>query len=215
MNDSKLRQDIIEELDFEPSVDAANIGVAVESGIVVLTGHVATYLQKTRVEDVVRRVKGVTGIAQEIEVRPFGTNKTADDEIVKRALDLIKWNTAIPVDVVQVKVQNGWVTLTGDVEWQYQKNAASDAIKGLAGIAGVANNITVKPHASAFDVKKRIENALKRNAEVEAAAIKVNVLDGKVTLEGRVNLWSERNAAEHAAWSAPGVNLVVDRITVA
>ncbi|AHG48903.1 OsmY domain-containing protein (plasmid) [Rhizobium leguminosarum bv. trifolii CB782] len=215
MNDRKLRQDIIDELDFEPSVDAANIGVAVENGIVELTGHVATYLQKTRVEDVVRRVKGVTGIAQEVEVRPFGTNKTADDEIVKRALDLIKWNTAIPVDVVQVKVQNGWVTLTGNVEWQYQKNAASDAIKGLAGISGVANNIAVKPHASAFDVKQRIENALKRNAEVEAAAIKVNVLDGQVTLEGRVNLWSERNAAEHAAWSAPGVNLVVDRITLA
>jgi osmotically-inducible protein OsmY len=215
MKDTTLRQDIIDELDFEPSIDAANIGVAVEDGVVALTGHVATYFQKTKVEDAVRRVKGVKGIAQEIEVRLLGSNKTADDEIAKRALNMIKWNTAIPMDVVQVKVQNGWVTLTGDVEWQYQKNAASDAVKGLAGVFGVTNNIDVKPHASAFDVKKRIEDALKRNAEVEAAAVKVNVLDGKVTLEGRVNLWSERSAAERAAWSAPGVSLVVDRITVA
>ena len=125
MNDSTLRQDIIDELDFEPSIDAASIGVAVEDGVVTLTGHVSTYAQKATAEDAVRRVKGVRGIAEEIEVRPFGTNKTADDEIVKRALQTISWNTVIPDGAIQVKVQDGWVTLTGKVDWQYQKTAAT------------------------------------------------------------------------------------------
>jgi osmotically-inducible protein OsmY len=215
MSDSSLRQDIIDELDFEPSIDAADIGVAVEDGVATLTGHVPTYAQKITVEDVVRRVKGVKGIAQQIEVRPFGTNRTADDEIAKRALSTISWNTAIPDDAVQVKVQEGWVTLTGKVEWQYQKTAAADAVRDLAGVVGVTNRIEIASRASAFDVKKRIEDALKRNAEIEAQAIRVNVLDGgKITLDGKVHAWSERRAAERAAWSAPGVKVVDDRITV-
>jgi osmotically-inducible protein OsmY len=215
MSDSSLRQDIIDELDFEPSIDAADIGVAVEDGVATLTGHVPTYAQKITVEDVVHRVKGVKGIAQEIEVRPFGTNRTADDEIAKRALSTISWNTAIPDDAVQVKVQEGWVTLTGKVEWQYQKTAAADAVRDLAGVVGVTNRIEIASRASAFDVKKRIEDALKRNAEIEAQAIRVNVLDGgKITLDGKVHAWSERRAAERAAWSAPGVKVVDDRITV-
>lgn len=215
MNDNALRQDIIDELEFEPSIDAADIGVAVENGVATLTGHVPTYAQKATVEDVVRRVIGVKGIAQEIEVRPFGANQTADDEIAKRALNMINWNTTVPNNAVQVKVQKGWVTLTGKVEWQYQKIAASDAVRGLAGVSGVSNNIDVKPRISVSDVKKRIEDALKRNAEVEAKSIRVDVRDGMVTLEGRVKAWPERDAAERAAWSAPGVTAVVDRITVA
>lgn len=214
MNNNSLRQDIIDELDFEPSIDAAHIGVTAENGVVTLTGHVSTYAQKHTVEDAVRRVKGVKGIAEEIEVRPVGSNRTADDEIAKRALNMISWNTAIPDGAVQVKVQKGWVTLSGNVEWQYQKLTAGDAMSGLEGVSGVGNEITVKPHASTFDVKKRIEDALKRHAVVEAEAIKVKVVDGKVTLEGRVKDWSERSAAERAAWSAPGVSSVVDRITV-
>jgi osmotically-inducible protein OsmY len=214
MYDGTLRQDIIDELDFEPSINAANIGVAVENGVVTLTGHVSTYAERSAAEDVVRRVKGVKGIAQEIEVRPFGSNPKADDEIAKRVLDVINWSTTVPDGAVQVKVQNGWITLTGKVEWQYQKIAAAEAIVGLVGVYGVANNIEVKPSASAFDVKKRIEDALKRNAEVEARAIKVNVQDGKVTLEGKVKAWSERAAAERAAWSAPGVSVVVDHLTL-
>ena len=215
MYDSTLRQDIIDELDFEPSIDAADIGVAVENGIVTLTGHVATYAQKLTVEDVVRRVKGVRGIAEEIEVRPFGTNRTADDEIAKRAVNTINWHTSVPNNAVQVKVEEGWVTLTGKVEWQYQRTAAAEAVRDLAGVIGVSNQIAIKPHASAQDVKKRIEDALKRNAELEAQAIKVNVLDGgRVRLEGKVQAWSERSAAERAAWSAPGVSTVEDRITI-
>jgi osmotically-inducible protein OsmY len=215
MNDGTLRQDIVDELDFEPSIDAANIGVAVEKGIVTLTGHVPTYSQKVTVENVVRRVKGVKGIAEEIEVRPFGSNRTADDEIAKRAVSTLDWNTSVPDNTVQVKVQKGWLTLTGTVDWQYQKNAAAEAMAGLAGVTGVTNQIQIKPRASAFDVKKRIEDALKRNAEIEAQAIRVDVIDGgKVRLEGKVHAWSERSAAERAAWSAPGVTVVEDRITI-
>lgn len=215
MNDTTLRQDILDELDFEPSIDSADIGVAVENGIVTLSGHVPTYGQKVTVEHVVCRVKGVKGVAEEIEVRPFGTNQTADDEIVKRAVNSLKWNTSIPENAVQVKVQSGWLTLTGKVEWQYQKTAAADAVRNLAGVVGVSNHMEIKQRASALDVKKRIEDALKRNAEVKAQAIKVNLLDGgKIRLEGRVNTWSERSAAERAAWSAAGVSTVDDRITI-
>ncbi|RUU61601.1 BON domain-containing protein [Mesorhizobium sp. M2C.T.Ca.TU.002.02.1.1] len=215
MSDSILKQDIIDELDFEPSIDAADIGVAVDSGVVTLTGHVPTYAQKVKVEDVVRNVKGVKAIAQEMEVRPFGTHRTADDEIAKRAVNTIAWNTSIPSDAVQIRVQDGWVKLTGKVEWQYQKTAAEDAVRHLAGVLGVTNQIEIKPRPSTYDIKQRIENALKRNAELEAQEIKVNVLDnGAVRLEGRVHAWSERRAAERAAWSAAGVKTVEDRITI-
>lgn len=214
MDDSALRQDIIDELEFEPSINAAHIGVAVERGVVTLTGHVSTYAQKAAAEEVVRRVKGVKGIAQEIEVRLIGANETADDEIVKRALDSLRWSTLVPHDTVQVEVQGGWVTLNGKVDWYYQKAAAENAVSSLTGVKGFYNNIEVKAHASAADVKKRIEDALKRNAEVEAKAIRVNVSEGKVTLEGKVNAWAERRAAERAAWSAPGVRSVEDLLTI-
>ena len=215
MSDSILKQDIIDELDFEPSIDAADIGVAVDGGIVTLTGHVPTYAQKVKVEDVVRNVKGVKAIAQEMEVRPFGTHKTADDEIAKRAVNTIAWHTSIPGGAVQISVQSGWIKLIGKVEWQYQKTAAEDAVRHLAGVIGVTNQIEIKPRPSTQDIKQRIENALKRNAELEAQEIKVNVLgNGAVRLEGRVHAWSERRAAERAAWSAAGVRTVEDRITI-
>lgn len=215
MSDLSLRQDIIDELDFEPSIDAADIGVAVENGIVTLTGHVPTYSQKVTVEDVVRRVKNVKGIAQEIEVRPIGSNRTADDEIAKRAVNILRWNTPIPEGTVQVKVQKGWVTLTGKVDWFYQKDSAARAVRDLAGVVGLTNQIEIKQHASATDVKKRIEEALKRNAEVEAKAIKVEVLEnGRIRLDGKVQAWPERSAAVRAAWSAPGVTSVEDRIAI-
>jgi osmotically-inducible protein OsmY len=215
MSDIQLRQDITDELEFEPSIDAADIGVAVEGGIVTLTGHVPTYAQKVTVEDAVRRVKGVKGIAEEIEVRPYGANLTADDEIAKRAISSINWNTSVPANSVQVKVQKGWVTLSGKVDWQYQKNAAADAVRTLPGITSVTNLIELRPRASALDVKMRIEDALKRNAGIEAKGIRVDIMgNGKVRLEGRVQAWAERSAVERAAWSAPGVNTVEDRIVV-
>ncbi|MEK1855365.1 MAG: BON domain-containing protein [Phyllobacterium sp.] len=215
MDDTILRQSIIDELEFEPSIDAAHIGVAAESGVVTLTGHVPTFAEKNKIADVVCRVKGVRGLAQEIEVRPRGEHRAADDEIAKRALSVIRWNTVIPDGTVLVKVQDAVVTLTGTVEWNYQRNAAAEAVRGLSGVIDVNNNIEVIPVPTAFDVKKRIEDALKRAAEVEAKSITVDVDGfGRVKLEGRVNAWSERNAVERAAWSAPGVKIVDDRIIV-
>ncbi len=215
MSDIKLRQDILDELEFEPSIDAADIGVTVEDGVVTLTGHVPTYAQKVTVEKAVIRVKGVKAIAQRMEVRPFGANRAADDMIARRAILAIEWNATIPNNAVQLTVQDGWVTLTGTVEWQYQKAAATDMVRDLAGVVAVTNRIEIKPLLSAVDVKKRIENALRRNAALEAHSIRVNVLDGGVVrLEGHVNAWSERRAAERAAWSAPGVKTVEGNLTI-
>jgi osmotically-inducible protein OsmY len=214
MSDNSLQQDIIDELDFEPSIDAAHVGVAVDNGVVTLTGHVTTYAQKSSIERVVRRVRGVKAIAQEIEVRPIGAHRTADDEIAKRALNVITWNAVIPDGLVQVKVEKGWVTLGGKVDWRYQRNAVEDAVRDLHGVIGVSNQIEITPRVSSSDVKTRIEAALKRNAEVEAKSINVAVTDGTVILDGHVHAWAERTAAENAAWSAAGVKRVEDRISV-
>lgn len=214
MTDKILKQDIIDELEFEPSIDASDIGVAVEDGIVTLSGHVANYAQKTTVERVVSRVKGVKGIAEEIEVRYPGTISTSDDEIAKRAVAMLKWSTVVPADKVQVKVQKGWVTLNGTLDWNYQKIGAADAVRNLDGVTGISNLIELRPRISSLDVKKHIEEALKRNAEVEAQGIRVNVAGNKVILEGSVKAWNERRVAEQAAWATPGVSVVDDRLTI-
>src|SRR5262245_46522214 len=137
MNDKSLRQLIIDELEFEPRIDAANIGVAVENGIVTLTGHVSSYMQKVTAERAVQRVRGVRGVAEEIEVRYAGDKKTADDQIARRALDIIAWDTLIPDGAIKVQVEKGWVTLTGQVDWHFQKDAATAAVKRLTGLIGV------------------------------------------------------------------------------
>jgi osmotically-inducible protein OsmY len=200
MNDKQLRQNILDELDFEPSVHAAHIGVAVDNGVVTLSGHVTSYLQKIAAEQAVRRVKGVRAIAQEIEVRYGTEKKTSDDEIAKRALDILRWSV-VPGDAISLIVQSGMITLNGEVEWQYQRIAAGDAVRKLSGVTGVINNIIIKPRVSVPDVKQKIEAALKRHAEVEANAIRVSVRDGgKVVLEGKVHDWLERDAVENAAW---------------
>lgn len=214
MKDIDLRQDVLDELEYEPSIDAADIGVSVEDGTVTLTGHVRTYAEKRTAESIVKRVKGVLAIAQEIEVRPVGSHSTADDEIAKRAVSSLRWNSSVPKDQVQVKVENGFVSLTGKVNWYYQKSAAEHAVQNIAGVTGVTNLIEIKPTVSPTDVRQRIENALKRDAELEAKRIQVLVADGKVTLVGRVRNWAEREAAERAAWAAPGVAYVVDHITI-
>lgn len=214
MDDITLRQNILDELEFEPSIDAANIGVAVDNGIATLTGHVSSYSQKETAERVVKRVKGVRGIAEEIEIRVFGTYETEDEDIARRAVNLIGWNVSVPKDSVQVKVQKGWVTLTGKVEWQYQKNAAADTVRDLAGVVGLSNMIEITPRVSANDVRKRIEDAFKRDAELESHQISIEVSGGNVTLKGKVHTWSERTAADRAAWSVPGIKNVIDQIAV-
>ena len=214
MPDIDLRQSVLEELDFDPSFDAANIGVAVENGVVTLTGHVRSYAAKLAVERAVQRVKGVQGIAEEIEIRYPADKRTADDQIAERALSSIKWNAQVPGDAVLVKVEKGWVTLSGTVDWQFQRIAAESAVRRLSGVAGISNMITIKPQVRPTDVKSKILDALKRNAQLEADAIRVSVDNDTVTLEGNVTAWYERGIAERAAWSAPGVSKVEDRISV-
>jgi osmotically-inducible protein OsmY len=215
MNDMTLRQTVIDELEYEPSVNSAHIGVAVENGVVTLTGHVATYSERTTAERVVSRVRGVRGLAQEIEVRPVGANQTADDEIAKRAANILQWNTSVPADSIRLKVSKGFVTLEGTVDWNYQRTAAESALHGMSGVTGVANLIVIRQKATPADVRQRIERALKRDAELDAAGIQVRVVDGTVTLEGRIDSLADRQIVERAAWGAPGVLRVDDRLHVA
>ena len=215
MSDKTLKQAVEDELEWEPSIDAEHIGVTAEDGVVTLTGHVGSYSEKFTAEKAAKRVKGVRAIAQEIEIRFPNDKKTSDDQIAKRALDIIAWDSTIPKDKVQVKVQSGFVTLSGQVDWHYQRADAEYAVRKLVGIKGLSNEILIKPTAQASDVKQLIETALKRNAELEAGAIKVSVLNGRVTLDGKVKAWYERDLAERTAWSAPGVISVEDHINIA
>lgn len=214
MTDASIRQDVMDELDFEPSINAEHIGVAVEMGVVTLSGHVGSYAQKWAAERAVRRVKGVQAIAEEIKVRFPGDSKTADDEIAQRAVNILKWNTLVPQGAVHIKVQNGWVSLSGELPWQYQRNAAEHEVRRLNGVAGVINGITVKPLVEPRDVKQKIEEALRRNAQVESNRIKVSAEGGRVILDGDVHDWQERLAVEDAAWSVPGVSGVENGLRV-
>jgi osmotically-inducible protein OsmY len=215
MSDESLRQSVLDELEFEPSVNATKIGVTVGNGVVTLTGHVGSYAEKIAAERTVQRVKGVRGVAEEIEVRYPSEKKNHDDEIAQRAVQIIDWDATVPSGKVTVKVEKGWVTLSGDVEWQFQRMGAETTVRKLSGVVGVTNLIIVRPRVDAINVKHRIEDALKRNAELEADGIRVAVTGGKVTLEGKVRAWHERGVAERAAWAAPGVIAVEDRLTIA
>ena len=215
MSDSSLRQDIMDELDFEPGVNAAHIGVAANNGVVTLSGHVGNYTEKVAAEAAAKRVKGVRAIAQEIEVRYPFEKKTADDEIASRAVSILHWDAVVPPDAVQVKVQQGWITLTGSVDWDYQRKAAENEVRKLSGVAGVINQILIKPRMGPRDIRRKIESALLRNAEVEAQNIKVSVMEfGHVSLKGRVHGWREREMVKNAAWSVPGVVAVQDLMTI-
>ncbi|WP_116519839.1 BON domain-containing protein [Achromobacter insuavis] len=214
MSDEGLRERVLQALAFEPSIDDLHIGVAVENGVVTLSGHVGSYAQKLAAEYAVQHVKGVRGIAQEIQVRTAAAKQLADDQIAARALSIIAWDATVPDGKVQVTVQKGWVTLSGSVDWFYQRDAAERAVRKLSGVIGISNMIEVVPSVRAGDIKRRIEDALLRSAQLEANRVQVSVQDNKVTLNGCVNSWSERGAAERAAWSAPGVVEVADRLVV-
>jgi osmotically-inducible protein OsmY len=213
--DLKLQQRVIDELEFDPSVKAAHIGVAVRLGVVTLTGHVESYREKFAAERAARRVKGVHAIAQEIEVRLPSDKKTADDEIAVRALKLIDWDVAVPPGAVRVKVEHGTVTLTGDVDWAFQRAEAEHDMRKLGGVKAVVNDIRVRPRVQVNDVHAQIRGAFERAAELDASHVTVEVKDGKVFLGGKVKSWIEREEAERAAWSTPGVVGVEDNILIA
>lgn len=215
MSDLNLRKNILEELEFQPEIDAANIGVTVENGVVTLSGHVKSYAQKVSAERAVKRMKGVRAVAEELQVRLDRNAGTADDTIAARALKIIHWSCDIPEGDVKVIVQSGRITLEGEVDWQYQKETVERSVRKLSGVTGVSNCITLRPRLDVFDIQQRIEAALKRNAEVDAQDIHVKVEGDVVRLEGRVHLWRERQIAERAAWSVPGVGRVEDHLLLA
>lgn len=213
MDDKQLKKLVEEELDWEPSIDSADIGVTVENGIVRLAGHVANYAQKSAAEIIVKRVKGVRGYVEDLQVRAH-PRAIADEAIAARVANLIDWDVTLPKGAIQVTVEDGLVTLTGEVDWQYQRFAAEHGVRRLQGVRGLENAIAVRPAAHAADIKQRIEEALARRAHVEADKVLVTVTGDKVRLEGKVSAWSERETIEQAAWAAPGVKVVDDRVTV-
>lgn len=209
-----LRRNVLNELAWDPTFDATHIGVAADNGVVTLTGHVTTYAEKLAAERAAQRVTGVRGIAEEIEVRPPYAKKTKDDEIAERAVRILQWDVSVPTGRISVKVEKGWVTLSGTVDWDYQRGAAAADIQKLSGVMGLINLMKVQPAVRATDVKHKIEEAFRRNAALDAGEIRVSAVDGTITLSGRVRNWAERNTAERAAWSAPGVTAVEDHLLV-
>jgi osmotically-inducible protein OsmY len=211
--DSQLQNDVMDELKWEPRVTANEIGVSVADGVVTLTGTVPTYAEKKAAERAAQRVTGVRAVAEEIQIKPLGAHAKTDAEIAVAAARSLLAHVWVPTDV-QVTVEKGWVTLSGVVNWEYQKMAALDAVRFLAGVTSVSNNITIKPKAQPYAVKDAIKKALVRNAEIDAGKVNVAADGGAVTLSGSVRSWDERAEAGTAAWNAPGVNTVQNDIAV-
>ena len=213
-SDNQLQQDIINELKWEPSINAAQIGVEVKNGVVTLAGHVDSYAEKWDAERTTQRISGVKALAVEIDVTLPGSSKRNDTDIAHSAKNVLQWMANLPKDRVKVMVEDGWITLSGEVDWEYQREAASSAVRYLLGVTGVSDHIDLKPSVSLSAVKSDIEAALKRAAQADAQKISVKVQGDDVTLSGTVHSWSERQLATHSAWGTPGVRNVVDNMTV-
>ena len=210
--DDELRRDVEEELEWEPSVDHREIGVAVKDGVVALTGVAPTYSARYRAEWATERVAGVKGVANDIEVHTVA--KRTDADIAADAVHLLEWNNTVPRNRVTVEVDNGWLTLKGEVDWQFERQAAEQAVRDLHGVKGVSNAITMTTRLTPGDVKLEIQRSFKRAASFDAAGVNVEVDGGEVTLSGTVHTWVERSEAERAAWRAPGVSSVHNLVRV-
>ena len=214
--DLQLQRDVLEELKFEPSIREAEIGVAAKGGVVTLSGFVDSYVEKFSAEQTAERVGGVKAVADEIKVKLSGAHQRSDTDLAHAVVNALRWDIQVPDDHIKATVEDGWIALDGEVEWQYQKWAAEGAVRNLTGIKGVTNLITVKPRrASTYEVGQKIKDSLRRHAERDADKITIEAKDGQVTLRGTVSSFAERQDAERAAWQAPGVTKVEDMIAVA
>jgi osmotically-inducible protein OsmY len=212
--DSELEQDVINELNWEPTLEAAEIGIAVKDGVVTLSGYVDSYVKKLAAERAAARVFGVRAVVEAIQVRLPGSLKRSDEDIAGMVASVLEWNVLVPHDRVKVHVQDGVVTLSGEVDWGYQKYAVEEAVHHLIGIVWLNNQITVKPMVKPQDVKAKIESAFQRNALLDSRRIKIETRGSKVILSGGVRSWGERAEAQWAAWAAPGVSEVDNDIKI-
>lgn len=212
--DIEIQKDVMDELKWEPSVTASEIGVAVKNGIVTLSGTVDSYLKKLAAEAAAKRVAGVKAVAEDIEIKLTGTLKRNDTEIAQTVLNALRWNSAVDETKIQAKVEDGWVTLEGEVEWEYQKEQARKLVENLNGVRGITTMLKITPKVALKDVKQKIHGALHRSATVDANRISIEITGNKVILTGRVRSMAEKKDAEDAAWAAPGVTLVENKIDV-
>jgi osmotically-inducible protein OsmY len=214
LNNLELQKKVLEAMDWEPSLDATRIGIAASGGVVTLTGQVPSYADRLAAERVVKRIVGVKGLANDLDVRLPGDARRTDTDLATAAVKALEWDVQVPHQLIKPRVADGWITLEGQVEWQFQREAAERAVRHLLGVRGVSNQITLSAKVTPTDLKNRIEAALKRNAELEARKIKVETKGGTVVLDGFVHSWAERDEAERAVWSAPGVMAVEDHLAV-
>ncbi len=213
ISDTMLQKAVLAELSWEPMVTSAHIGVTAHEGVVTLSGHVASYMEKHAAETAASRVKGVKAVAEEIEIKLAGDMRRTDDQIAGAALESLRWDVSVPKDKIKVKVEKGWVTLTGSVDWHFQKDAAAHDVRRLFGVVGISDEIAIKPQIRPSDIHEKIMTALHRSW-FDPAHISVSAEGGVVQLDGGVRSWYERQLAETAAWGAPGITHVQDNLTI-
>jgi osmotically-inducible protein OsmY len=212
--DIEIQKDVMDELKWEPLLSASEIGVAVKQGVVTLSGTVDSYSKKEEAETATKRVSGVKAVAEDIEVKPFSTSVKNDTEIARMVADSLKWHSAVQEEKIKVKVEDGWVTIEGETNWEYQKDAIKSTVKNLTGVKGISNLISVKPSITAKDIKQKISLAFHRSATVDAEKVNIEINGNKAILTGRVRSWSEKNDAENATWKAQGITSIENKLIV-